>query len=103
MKKFRQLSSNLFAKIMLILIAVSFIVVGGISSTRSIKKSIASVDGNEISASDIESKYRIKINQLGLSKNPSNTLKIFRIVEQILEQQINLKSKTVHNLSLIHI
>ncbi len=100
MKKFRQLSSNLFAKIMLILIAVSFIVVGGISSTRSIKKSIASVDGNEISASDIESKYRIKINQLGLSKNPSNTLKIFRIVEQILEQQINLKSKTVHNSEL---
>ena len=97
MKKFRQLSSNLFAKVMLILIAISFIVVGGISSTRSIKKSIASVDGNKISASDIASKYRIKINQLGLNKYSSDELRRFGIVEQILEQQINLKSKTVHN------
>ncbi len=97
MKKFRQLTNNLFAKVMLILIAISFIVVGGISSTRLNKNSIAYINGNEISAVNIASIYKRKINELRLNNYSTSELKQLGIVEQILEQQINLKSSIVHN------
>ncbi|MDB2405040.1 SurA N-terminal domain-containing protein, partial [Alphaproteobacteria bacterium] len=67
---------------MLILIAISFIVVGGISSTRLNKNSIAYINGNEISAVNVASIYKRKINELRLNNYSTSELKQLGIVEQ---------------------
>ncbi|MGB1360733.1 MAG: peptidylprolyl isomerase [Alphaproteobacteria bacterium] len=95
MKNIFKFTNNIFAKTMLILIAISFVVVGGISGSINSDTTIAQVEGEEISTITIAGQYQQAIKNIGIKDISSQELRNLGLVQQILGQEISKKSIVV--------